>query len=112
MGIDGIGKAPPVAPPGSSTPAGASPSGGDFRVGEAAAPASASDLSRLERGEIGLEQYLEARVADATRHLDGRVSAEQLDFVKRTLREELSSDPVLMELVRRATGKTPESSAT
>ena len=112
MGIDGIGKAPPVAPPSGSTPGGPSGAGADFRVGEAAAPATASDLGRLERGEIGLDQYLEARVADATRHLEGRVSAEQLDFVKQTLRAELSSDPVLIELVRKATGKTPESSAT
>jgi hypothetical protein len=105
MGIDGIGKAPPLAPPGGTDPTAASGSGGEFRVGEAAPAAAASPLSRLERGELGLEQYLDARVAEATAHLAGRVSAEQLEFVKQTLRVELSSDPVLVELVRRATGK-------
>jgi hypothetical protein len=33
------------------------------------------------------------------------VNAEQLEFVKQTLRVELSSDPVLVELLRRATGQ-------
>jgi len=109
MGIDGIGKAPPLAAPEGSLPS--EPAGGDFRVGETAAPV-ASDLGRLERGEIGLEQYLDTRVAEATRHLDGRVTAEQLAFVKETLRTEFTSDPVLIELVRRTTGKIPESSTT
>jgi hypothetical protein len=107
MGIDGIGKAPPIAPPpGGPEPTGAaSGSGGEFRVGEAAPAGSASALSRLERGELGFEQYLDARVAEATAHLAGRVTPEQLEFVKRTLRVELSSDPVLVELLQRATGK-------
>ena len=107
MGIDGIGKAPPLAPPGGTEPTGAaSGSGGAFRVEGAAPSASAGALARPERGEIGLEQYLDSRVTEATAHLAGRVSAEQLEFVKQTLRVELSSDPVLVELVRRATGKS------
>ena len=61
----------------------------------------------MERGELTLEQYLDRRVEDAVRHLDGRVSHEQLDFVRETLREQLSNDPGLIELVRRATGATP-----
>jgi hypothetical protein len=106
MGIDGIGKAPPIAPPGGSeSTGGVSGSGGDFRVGEPTAAAPTSALARLERGEIRLEEYLDTRVAEATAHLNGRISAEQLEFVKQTLRVELSSDPVLVELLRRATGK-------
>jgi hypothetical protein len=106
MGIDGIGKAPPIAPPGGTEPTGAAGgSGGEFRVGGAAPSAAAGPLARLERGEIGLDQYLDARVAEATAHLAGRVTAEQLEVVKQTLRTELSSDPVLVELLRRATGK-------
>jgi hypothetical protein len=107
MGIDGIGKAPPIATPGGTEPTGATGgTGGEFRVGEATAAAPGGALARLERGEIGFEQYLDTRVAEATAHLAGRVSAEQLEFVKQTLRVELSSDPVLVELVRRATGKS------
>jgi hypothetical protein len=79
--------------------------GSEFRVG-ATDTVAASDLVRLERGELGLEAYLDARVEEATRHLAQRLSAEQLSFVKETLRTELESDPVLVELVRRATGRT------
>ncbi len=64
-------------------------------------------LQKLERGEINIEEYLDTRVAEAVRHLEGRVSPTQVDFVKKTLREELSSDPVLVELVRRTTGSAP-----
>src|ERR1051325_9357704 len=99
MGIDGIGKPPPIGPAGGTEAPGA-PSG-DFRLPGAGAVAPSGDLTRLERGEIGLDAYLDARVGEATQHLVGRLSAEQLDFVRQTLRGELSSDPVLVELVRR-----------
>ncbi len=110
MGIDGIGKAPPSVPPSSTPPSGGGDTG--FSVGETAGVEPSGALDRLERGEIGLEQYLDARVSEATAHLAGRVSAEQLDSVKETLKAELASDPVLVELVRRATGKTPEAATT
>ncbi|HEY3494195.1 MAG TPA: hypothetical protein VGK73_05900 [Polyangiaceae bacterium] len=108
MPIDPIGKAPPLAP--AQGPDTVQQSGAEFRVGETASVAS-TDLARLERGEIGLDAYLEARVEEATRHLAERLGPEQLEFVKETLRSELAADPVLSELVRRATGKTPESAA-
>jgi hypothetical protein len=104
MPIDPIGKAPPIAPAAGTEAAGET--GAEFRVGATESVAT-TDLARLERGEIGLETYLEARVEEATRHLAQRLSAEQLAFVKQTLRTELESDPVLVELVRRATGRTP-----
>lgn len=109
MGIDGIGKPPGGAPP-VGGPAATGKPGESFSVGgpEKVSAAGASDnLGRLQRGEIGLDQYLDASVADATRALEGKLSAEQLDFVKSTLREQLSGDPVLVELVRKATGSTP-----
>lgn len=108
MPIDPIGKAPPIAP--SETPEAAREAGAEFRVG-ATESAAASELARLERGEIGLEAYLDARVEEATLHLAQGLSAQQLEFVKQTLRSELESDPVLVELVRRATGRVPEPSA-
>jgi hypothetical protein len=106
MGIDGIGKAPPIAPPGGTESSEAvAGSGSEFRIGSAGVSSPASALARLERGEIDLDQYLDTRVTEATAHLTGTVTAEQLEFVKQTLRAELSSDPVLVELLRRATGK-------
>lgn len=108
MPIDPIGKAPPIAPAqGTET---VKESGAEFRVGQTTS-AAATDLGRLERGEIGLDAYLEARVEEATRHLAERLGPEQLAFVKETLRGELMADPVLTELVRRATGKVPEAAA-
>ena len=110
MPIDGIGKPPPIPPPGGAPAASGkdAPSGEGFRVDSAAATSvSGGDLARLERGEIDLDAYLDARVGEAVQHLEGRLGGAQLDFVKKTLRAELESDPVLVELVRRATGQTP-----
>ena len=113
MGIDGIGK-PPGASIGSlggvqsvEAPRGAEP----FTL-DRAAPASPGErisaaLSSLQRGELSLDQYLDGRVTDATHHLVGKISPEQLDFVKQSLREQLATDPVLVELVQRTTGSSP-----
>jgi len=106
MGIDGIGKPPGIPPtPGGSDVA---PSRGEtFRVA-GAAPVEASGqseaLSKLQRGEINLDAYLDTRVADAVAHLENKLVPEQLDFVRQTLRDQLATDPVLVELVRRAAG--------
>jgi hypothetical protein len=106
MGIDGIGKPPPIGPTGGpAAPAGAS---GDFSVGATGEVRATGELARLERGEIGLDAYLDGKVSEATSHLAGKLSAEQLAYVRQTLRTELASDPVLVELIRRTTGKTPE----
>lgn len=113
MGIDGIGKPPSVPPAG--VPSGTAPVAGTgraFEVERAAQAAPSGDLARLERGEIELGTYLDARVDEATRHLAAALSPAQLEFVKQTLRTELEGDPVLVELVRRATGKLPSGSET
>ena len=110
MPVDGIGKPPSIPPPGGTPATGGSAAlrGEDFRVGTAApSEIAGGDLARLERGEIELEAYLDARVGEATKHLEGRLARAELDFVRRALRAELESDPVLVELVRRATGRTP-----
>lgn len=111
MGIDGIGK-PPGAPS-VEAPSGASKTsstGATFRVGTVGAAESiqSGELAKLSRGEITLDAYLDARVNEAVLHLEGKLTNEQLAFVKQTLRDELATDPVLIELVRQATGKTVE----
>jgi hypothetical protein len=112
MGIDGIGKPGPGGLPGSLPGAAGSGavggSGEEFKVtrsSDAERVGSSDALGRLERGEIALDDYLDARSAEAVRHLEGKLPAEQLEFVQQTLRDELATDPVLIELVRRATGK-------
>jgi hypothetical protein len=108
MGIDGIGKpGSPLGPGAIGGSAGAGAPKEKFEVGEASATSSvqSSDLAALDRGEITLDQYLDARVAQAVEHLNGKLSSEQLEFVKSTLREQLRTDPVLTDLVRQATGR-------
>ena len=108
MSIDGIGKRGGVAP-GAAVP-GSAPAQGTFEVGGAqgAAPASAAGGSdaflALERGEINVEQYLDARVEGAVAPLVSKLSPEQLEFVRAELRSALETDPVLVELVRKTTG--------
>lgn len=107
MSIDGIGKRGGVTP-GASVP-GAGPAAGSFEVGaaspsavEAAGGASDAFLA-LERGEISVDQYLDARVESAVAPLLSRLSPEQLEFVRAELRSSLTTDPVLVELVRKTT---------
>lgn len=118
MSIDGIGGGglPPGGVGGPGGPAGPKgPDSKDFELGVEGASqvggASASaPLQQLQAGEISLDQYLDTRVDSAVEHLDGKLPADQLDFVRQTLRQELETDPVLVELVRRATGLSSSSS--
>ncbi len=116
MGIDGIGGGgiPPGGPKG---PKGVAPSTGrEFQVDPAAPEESVSGvaspqpLARLESGEITLDQYLDGQVDQAVSHLQDKLPAAQMTIVRETLREQLQTDPVLIELVKRATGQTPEPS--
>ncbi len=112
MSIDGIGKrGGGVLPAGASPVDTASVPGSAFELaasGVAATPSAAlggsAELAALERGELGVEQYLEARVESAVAPLLSLVSPEQLEFVRAELRSALETDPVLVELVRKATG--------
>src|SRR6187551_746027 len=115
MSIDGIGK-PPGA--GIGGVGGAASKEGvratePFTV-DGGAPAAAGGkvsaaLSSLQRGELSLDQYLDGRVSEATSHLVGKLSPDQLEFVKQSLREQMATDPVLVELVQRTTGSAPAS---
>jgi hypothetical protein len=108
MSIDGIGKRGGVTPGAPEAPApGAAPAAGSFEVG-GAAPVGAAEggdaFLALERGEISIEQYLDARVEGAVAPLVSKLSPEQLEFVRAELRAALETDPVLVELVRKTTG--------
>jgi hypothetical protein len=115
MSIDGIGKRGGI-PAGAPVP-GATSTPGEFKLGgadqtgaaeQAAAPGASSDaLGALERGEISVDQYLDARVQSAVAPLEASLSPDQLQFVRTELRAALENDPVLVELVRKATGVMP-----
>lgn len=114
MSIDGIGKRGGVAP-GAPAPGGA-PVQGPFELGQSVAPsatpaaaASADAFAALSRGEINVDQYLDAKVESAVAPLLSRLSPEQLEFVRNELRAALETDPVLVELVRKSTGASTSS---
>jgi hypothetical protein len=109
MSIDGIGKR------GGSVPGASGPGGpqapGSFEVGGPASATGVAEAGRatdvfgaLERGEINVEQYLDARIEAAVAPLVSRLSPDQLEFVRAELRSALETDPVLVELVRKTTG--------
>jgi hypothetical protein len=118
MGVDGIGSGGRPVPgvgggeldgprgvevdPAESAGGAASTFGAERSTGSAL-------LDQLKRGEIDLDGYLDAQVNAATAHVQGSLPAAQLDFIREALREQIATDPVLTELVRRATGSTPPS---
>ena len=67
----------------------------------------ASALARLRAGEIDVNTYVDLRVDEATKGLEG-LSAAELDDIKKVLRDQMATDPALVDLVRTATGKTPD----
>jgi hypothetical protein len=129
MGIDRIGKGAPPAPPtpaASAEKAGPSaksagevaktfevrpsptstPAPSTGSVAPTAATAPSTPLERLRAGEIDLDRYLDLKVDDATAHLRG-LRAHEMESLRTLLREQLSSDPGLVELVQQATGQIP-----
>lgn len=122
MGIDRIGKgggAPPT-PDGQTTGA-ATPTGKPEKAFEVERTSSttaaqktadvegvapSSPLARLRAGEIDVNGYVDLKVDDATASLKG-VPAAELDEIKKALRDQLRTDPGLVDLVRSATGKMP-----
>jgi hypothetical protein len=114
MGIDRIGKGGGIAPTGAGNVSGSSPTGPTqetFKVARTAPTEAASNaaLDRVRSGEMTINQYLDHQVDQATSHLSGKLSVEQMDFIRQSLREQLSSDPALVDLVKGATGAVPPS---
>lgn len=109
MSIDRIGKGPGIVPPTSSEIAGPSPTGAReaFRVSRAEATGAAGPVERVQAGEINVDEYLDIKVNEATAHLSGTLAPDQLAFVKESLREQLATDPALVDLVRGASGAIP-----
>jgi hypothetical protein len=113
MSIDRIGKGSGATPaagigqPGSSSEV--SKSGAEFKVpkSDASEPVAQTPLDRLRAGEISVSQYLDIKVSEATSHLGRRLGTEQLEFIRNSLRQQLASDPMLVELVKSTTGSLP-----
>jgi hypothetical protein len=65
--------------------------------------AVSAELAQFRRGELSLEQYVEARVDVATQHLRGRVSKERLEMVREVVRKSLNADPIAQQFIRQLT---------
>jgi hypothetical protein len=120
MGIDGIGKkGPPAAPSAAGTPGAsrAQQTGRTFEVDKSdksgaasqaagVQPTARTPLERLRAGEIDVKGYVDAKVQEATAHL-GPMPPEKLEQIRAALRDRIGSDPLLVELVKKATGHLP-----
>jgi hypothetical protein len=117
MAVDGIGGAgsKPVFGVGPGAPAAAGEVDAPVAAGvegststtSAESVGATTPLEQLQRGEIDVEHYLDVRVDSAVRPFEGRVSDAQLEFMKDSLRDALSNDPVVVELLRRTTSAIP-----
>lgn len=114
MAIDRIGKggAPPTPETPDTKAATVQPAERKFevdptrRAGAVEEAAATTPLARLRAGAIDVHAYIDLKVDEATAGLEGLSTAE-LDDIKHTLRDQMRSDPDLVDLVRAATGATP-----
>lgn len=65
-------------------------------------PAVSDELARHRSGDLTLEEYLDTRADRAVAHLEGIVSTEQLETIRGVIREQLTTRPDLVELLKRA----------
>lgn len=112
MAIDGIGQSKGTTVAGLESAAAHSSEDENFEllpesVARSERPAF---LEQCRSGAVSVEQYLDARMADAMRHLENKLTPETFGSVREVLRDQVSSgdDPVVAGLLRRATGKSLE----
>jgi hypothetical protein len=67
---------------------------------------ASSPLAQLKAGAIDVERYLDLRVDEATKALEA-MPPRDLAEIKKVLRDQLATDPLLVDLVKSATGKAP-----
>ena len=71
-------------------------------------PLKSETLCRLQRHEISLGQYLDHCAEEAVAHLKGLVDSERLQFIKETIRDQMTTDPVMIRYIEQTTGLSPE----
>lgn len=74
--------------------------------------AGSEPLTRLRRGEISLDAYLDFRADEAVRELGRALPPARVAIIRAAIREQLASDPVLLALVDhvRTVGREGETS--
>jgi hypothetical protein len=113
MGIDPIGKEGASIPTSVGGPSSALEAQRPFELSEAPrvepagpAEAPATSLDQLRAGRVTLEGYLALKVDEATVQLGSLPSTER-EMIRSVLLERIASDPMLVDLVRAATGAVP-----
>jgi len=69
---------------------------------------SSALFARFERGEVSIDEYLDARVTEAVAPYEGKLPIDRIEWLKTMMREQLETDPVLVERVQQATGRIPQ----
>ena len=111
MGIDSIGK--PKGPSATDLTSATSGLGDVSKIGSSETfqvktsavgeVQATTPLARLQAGKIDVDTYLDTKVSQATRHLEGKLAPEKLEWVRQALRNQLAQDPVLVDMVGRLT---------
>jgi hypothetical protein len=68
-------------------------------------------VTKLRSGELDREGFYNALVERSLSHLRNRVTPECLEIVRERMREEVETNPVLVEMVRQAVAGRPETRA-
>ena len=71
-------------------------------------PPKSEMLCRLQRHEISLGQYLDHCAEEAVAHLKGLVDSERLQFIKEMIRDQMTTDPVMIRYIEQTTSLSPE----
>jgi hypothetical protein len=65
-------------------------------------------LCQLQRREITLGEYLDYNAEKAVEHLKGLIDSERLQFIQLMIRDQMTTDPVLIRYLKQATGLNSE----
>jgi len=71
-------------------------------------PPKSEMLCQLQRREISLGQYLDYCAEQAVAHLQGLVDSERLQFIKEMIRDQMTTDPVMVRYIEQTTGLSPK----
>jgi hypothetical protein len=76
---------------------------GSASASEQRSPRGSDALQKLRRGELTLEEYLDFRADEAVKDLALALPKRRVEMIRATVREQLATDPVLLEMVSHLT---------
>ena len=82
--------------------------GSSISTAEAATDNKIEVLRKLRDGQISREEYFDAVVERGLTRVRARMSTEQLELVRRSMRKEIESSPVLLRMIQDALDGLPD----